>query len=318
MPGRKMTEGRKGVAAIAAASAIWGLSSIYYKALAAVPPLEVLSHRTVWTVAFFAVVLAVQGRGAEVVELLGRPRAWRILAASGAMIALNWLVFIHAVQVGHALEASLGYYVFPLLAVALGYLALGERFAPLQAAAIGIAALAVAILGAGLGAPPWTALILASSFGAYGLVKRRVRLSPVVSVFIETLLLAPLALACLWGLHAGAWTDLGGRSGGLFGRDLWTSAGLACAGPLTGVPLMLFSYAARRIPYATLGLVQYLNPTLQFAVAVALFGEPFTPWHAIAFALIWSALALYSWQSWRGARRAPSAAVRPKGGRGGQ
>jgi chloramphenicol-sensitive protein RarD len=298
-----MTEGQKGVAAIAGASAIWGLSSIYYKAFAVVPPLEMLSHRTVWTVAFFAVVLAVQGRALEVLDLLGQPRAWRILVVSAVMIALNWLVFIQAVQIGQALEASLGYYVFPLFAVALGYLVLGERFTRLQAAAIGLAALAVVALGVGLGAAPWTALILAASFSAYGLIKGQVRLGPVIGVFFETLLLAPLALVWLWGMHAGAWTDLGGREGGLFGRDLWTSAWLVFAGPLTGMPLMMFSYAARRIPYATLGLVQYLNPTLQFVVAVALFGEPFTPWHAIAFPLIWCALALYSWESWRSAPR---------------
>jgi chloramphenicol-sensitive protein RarD len=130
-------------------------------------------------------------------------------------------------------------------------------------------------------------------------IKRWVPLGPVISVFVETLVLAPLALVWLWGMHSGAWTDIGGRSGGLFGRAWGTSAMLALSGPLTGGPLMLFSYAARRIPYATLGLVQYLNPTLQFAVAVALFGEPFTVWHALAFALIWSGLALYSWQSWR-------------------
>ena len=123
-----------------------------------------------------------------------------------------------------------------------------------------------------------------------------------ISVFVETLLLAPLALVWLWGMHRGAWTDLGGRSGGLFGHDLATSAMLAFSGPLTGTPLMLFSYAARRIPYATLGLVQYLNPTLQFLVAVAVFGEPFTRWHAIAFPLIWGGLALYSWDSWRQGR----------------
>src|SRR6187402_2617918 len=123
-----MTEARKGVFAIVATSAIWGLSSLYYKALAAVPPLEMLSHRTVWTVVFLALVLGAQGRAREVGALLARPRAWRILWASALLIAVNWLVFIHAVQVGRALEASLGYYVFPLLAVAMGFLLLGERF----------------------------------------------------------------------------------------------------------------------------------------------------------------------------------------------
>jgi chloramphenicol-sensitive protein RarD len=294
-----MSEARKGVLAIIAASVIWGLSSLYYKALAEVPPLEMLSHRTVWSVVFFALVLLAQGRAGEVRALLARPRAWRLLGVSAVTIAINWLVFIHAVQVGHALEASLGYYVFPLVAVALGYLVLGERFSPVQGVAIGLAAGAVLVLGIGLGAPPWTALILAASFGTYGLVKGLIRLGPVVGVFIETLLLAPLALVFLWGAHAGAWTDMDGRSGGVFGHDAGTSVLLAFAGPLTGVPLVLFSYATRRIAYATVGLVQYLNPTIQFAVAVAVFGEPFTVWHAVAFPMIWSGLALYSADGWR-------------------
>jgi chloramphenicol-sensitive protein RarD len=286
--GAAMTEARKGVLAIVAAATIWGLSGIYYKALAAVPPLEVLSHRTLWSTVFFLGVLAAQGRVREAAGLLARPREWAPLVASAAMIAVNWLLFIAAVQQGRALEASLGYYIFPLLAVALGFLVLGERFTARQSAAIGLAAVAVVVLALGQGAAPWTALALAGSFGAYGLVKNRVRVGPVMSVFLETLLIAPLAL--LW---------LAALGGGAFGRDWGTSLMLAFSGPLTGGPLMLFSFAARRIPYATVGLVQYLNPTLQFAVAVALFGEPFSVWHAVAFGLIWAGLALYSWGSWR-------------------
>jgi chloramphenicol-sensitive protein RarD len=292
--GERVTEGRKGVLAMAAASAIWGLSGLYYKALEAVPPVEMLSHRTVWTVIFFGLVLALQRRAGEVRALIHTPRLLAILAVSAAMIAANWLIFIHAVQVGHALEASLGYYIFPLFAVALGYLVLGERFTKLQAVAIGLALGAVLTLGIGLGAPPWTALLLASTFSLYGLIKGQISIGPVVSVFVETLLLAPIALVWLWGMHSGAWTDLGGRAGGIFGDNLGQSALIACAGPLTGGPLILFSYAARRLPYATLGLVQYLNPTLQVLVAVIAFAEPFTRWHAIAFALIWCGLALYS------------------------
>jgi chloramphenicol-sensitive protein RarD len=296
-----MTDGRKAVLAMASASAIWGLSGLFYKALAEVPPIEMLSHRTVWTVLFFGLVLALQGRAGEVRNLLRTPRLIAVLAVSATMIAANWLLFIRAVQVGHALEASLGYYFFPLFAVALGYLLLGERFSRVQAVAIGLAAIAVLVLGFGLGAPPWTALVLASTFSLYGLIKGRVRTGPVVSVFVETLLLTPIALVWLWGMHGGAWTDLGGRTGGIFGDDLGQSALIACAGPLTGGPLILFSYAARRLPYATVGLVQYLNPTLQVLVAVFAFGEPFTLWHAIAFPLIWSGLALYSWDSLRSA-----------------
>ena len=263
---------------------VTGLAVRYYKALAGVPPLEVLSHRTLWSTVFFLGVLAAQARVREAAALLARPREWAPLVASAAMIAVNWLLFIAAVQQGRALEASLGYYIFPLLAVALGFLVLGERFTARQSAAIGLAAVAVVVLALGQGAAPWTALALAGSFGAYGLIKNRVRVAPVMSVFLETLLIAPLAL--LW---------LAALGGGAFGRDWRTSLMLALSGPL-----MLFSFAARRIPYATVGLVQYLNPTLQFAVAVALFGEPFSVWYAVAFGLIWAGLALYSWGSWRG------------------
>ena len=294
-----MTEARKGILAMVVTATVWGLSGLYYKALAEVPPIEVLCHRTLWTVVFLGVLLALQGRAAEARRLLGRPRAWAPLVVSAATIAANWLLFIASVQHGQALESSLGYYIFPLLAVALGFVFLGERFSAPQALAIAMAATAVVVLTVGHGAPPWTAILIASTFAAYGLVKTRVPLGPMMSVFVETLILAPLALVWLWGLHTGHWTDLGGRPGGYFGRDLWVSAMLAFSGVITGGPLILFAYSARRIPYATLGLVQYLNPTLQFFVAVLAFGEPFTPWHAVAFPLIWGGLAIYSWASWR-------------------
>jgi chloramphenicol-sensitive protein RarD len=298
-----MREGTKGVLAMVGTCTIWGLSGLYYKAIAHVPPLEVLSHRTLWSVVFIGAVLLAQRRAGEVRATLARPRVLAVLSVSATTIAVNWFLFIHAVQSGQALEASLGYYIFPLLAVALGFLVLGERFGPVQSAAIGLAALAVVALTLGLGVAPWLALMIAGTFAAYGLVKAQLPLGPVIGVFFETLLLAPLALVWLWGLHGGHWTDLGGRDGGWFGRDTATTAMLALSGPLTGGPLVLFSYAARRIDYATLGLVQYLNPTLQFAVAVAAFGEAFTRWHGLAFSLIWVGLALYSWEAWRQDRR---------------
>lgn len=299
-----MSDGLKGMLAMAAACAVWGLSSLYYKALAHVPPLEVLSHRTLWSMMFFGAILGVQGRVAEARACLAQPRLAWVLAITAVMIAVNWLGFIYAVQSGRALEASLGYYIFPLVAVALGYLALGERFSRLQSLAIALASGAVLILTVGLGTLPLVALAIAGTFGCYGLLKKRLPVGPVTGVFLETALLAPLALIWLCGLHAEAWRDLGGRAGGLFGQDAATSMMLVLSGPLTGGPLMLFSYAAPRISYATLGLVQYLNPTLQFAVAVAVFGEAFTRVHAVAFALIWAALVLYSCETWRQDRRA--------------
>ena len=265
-----MTEERKGVLAIAAAATIWGLSGIYYKALSAVPPLEVLSHRTLWSAVFFLGVLAAQGRVGEALGLLARPRAWAPLAASAVLIAVNWLLFIAAVQQGRALEASLGYYIFPLLAVALGFLVLGERFTPRQSAAIGLAAVAVVVLTPGHGRRA-----LDGARHRRDLRGLRADQEPGAGRAGDERLRGDAAARA-----AGARLARRGCTAGAFGRDWGTSAMLAFSGPLTGGPLMLFAYAARRIPYATVGLVQYLNPTLQFAVAVALFGEPFTVWHA--------------------------------------
>ncbi len=295
-----MTEGLKGVLAMAMASTIWGLSGLFFKALAHVPPAEVLAHRVLWTVLVLGIVLAVQGRLNEIGLVARRGRTWIVLMVSGVLIAANWFGFVFAIQSGHGLEASLGYYIFPLIAVALGFVVLGERFSRLQGMAIALAALAVLILTLGLGAPPWVALLLGVTFGGYGLVKNRLGLGPVVSVFCETALLAPFAFLWIAGLHAGYWTDPTGRPGAAFGHDAQTSILLALSGPLmTAGPLILFSYAARRIRLATLGLVQYVNPTLQFTVSVAVFGEAFTPAHAVAFPVIWVGLALYSGESWR-------------------
>lgn len=298
-----MDQAARGVAAMVAVALVWGVSSIWYKALSHVPALEVLCHRTIWSVVFLGIVVLMQGRGAEVRAALADRRTRRLLALAAVLIATNWLVFISAVQSGHALEASLGYYIFPLVAVVLGFLFQGERLGRLQVVAVGLAATAVAVLAFGLGGVPRVALMLALSFGAYGLLKARQPLGPVISVLIETLLLAPLALLWLAGLHGGLWADPGGKPGGLFFSDALTAAMLAGSGPLTAIPLILFSYAARRINYATVGLIQYLNPTLQFIVAVVIFGEIFTRWHGVAFPLIWAALALYSLASWRKSRR---------------
>jgi chloramphenicol-sensitive protein RarD len=285
-----MTEATKGFWALVLACTIWGLSPLYYKLLVHVPPLEVLSHRTLWSLAFFLLVLAAKGQiGALRPALSGR----RMLAVALAslMISANWFVFIWAVQQGRAIEASLGYFIFPLVAVLIGVFALGERLGRLQAAAVLLAFGAVSVLTWGLGSAPWIALTLAFSFGLYGLIKNRLNIAPVVSVTAEVLLLAPVAVIWLAGVHQGFWA--GARSGASFGVDLTTSLLLAFSGVLTAGPLMLFSYAARRVRMATVGLVQYLNPSLQFFCAVVIFGEPFSPWHRIAFSLIWLALLIY-------------------------
>lgn len=294
-----MSEASKGVAAVVGACVIWGLSGMYYKLLSHVPPLEVLAHRTLWSLVFFGVVLAVQGRLGQLLALL---RSWRVMALvafAAVMISANWFTFIFSVQTGRAMQASLGYYMFPLVAVIFGFVLLGERLTRLQWGAVALAVVAVLVLTAGLGVAPWISLFLAVSFGLYGLLKKGSGAGPVVSVTGEVLLLAPLALAWLFGVHMLGWTGVTGANLGTFGHDLSDSLLLAFSGPITAGPLILFSYATKRVSLASVGLVQYLNPTLQFLVATLVFLEPVSRWHAIAFPLIWVALALYSWESLR-------------------
>ena len=281
-----MTDTRKGVLALIAACAIWGLSGLFYKALSDVPSHEVLAHRTVWSLVFFGFVLGVQGRLNMLWGAVANPVSCRVIAAAALLISVNWFLFIWSIQVGRATEASMGYYIFPLVAVLIGRIVLGERLSRLQWVAISLAAAGVLSLTIGLHILPWISLVLASTFGLYGLIKKRLDLGPVVSVSAEVLLLCPLGLGWLIYLHTG--------QGGAFGQDLIQSLLLMAAGPITAMPLILFSYGARRLTMSTVGIVQYINPTLQFLVAVLILGEPFGAAHMIAFAFIWLALAVYS------------------------
>ncbi|PVA10982.1 EamA family transporter RarD [Pelagivirga sediminicola] len=295
-----MTDEAKGVLAMIGACTVWGLSGIYYKLLDHVPPLEILSHRTVWGFVFFLGVLAVQGRLRELPKTLSTRRNILLIVFAALMISLNWFVFISSVQMGYATDASMGYYTFPLTAVLMGAIFFRERLTRAQGVAVALAASAVITLAYGLGAAPWVALTLAFSFSLYGVVKKGLSSGPVVSVTAEVAILTPFALGWLAVVHQGG--------GGAFGIDALTTAMLIFAGILTAVPLILFSYATRRVSLATIGLVQYLNPTLQFLVATLIFREAFTIWHAIAFAMIWTALAIYTASSLRRGRAARKAA----------
>ena len=285
----------QGVLALILACTVWGLSPLYYHLLAHVPPLEVLCYRTVWSLIFLGALLAVQGRLGLVAAALRDRRTMLLIVASAVTISLNWFGFIYSISIGNALEASLGYYIFPLVAVVLGWLVFRESLSRAQIAAVLLAAVAVIVLTIGLGVAPWIALGLALTFGAYGVLKKGLDLGGVVSVTAEVAVLAPLAL--LWlifrgteiGNHAMNWPDM---------------ALLALSGILTGVPLILFSFATRRLRLSTVGLLQYLNPTLRFGCAVLFFGNVLTPWHAIAFPMIWAALALYSVSTIASDRRA--------------
>ena len=293
---------KSGVLAIVAACTVWGLSPLYYAMLSHVPPLELLAHRTVWSCVFFAGLLIFQRRLGALREALGSLRALAVTVLCALMISANWFLFILSVQIGRVTEASLGYYIFPLVAVLLGFVTLNERLTRVQGVAVALAALAVTVLTLGQGAAPWISLVLAFTFGLYSLLKKRMSLRPVVSVAAEVASLTPLAIGWLIWVHGSGAVASGGAA---FGKDLGTALLLIGSGVLTGLPLVLFSRAAQRVRLTTVGLIQYINPSLQFLCAVAFLGEPFGAVHAVTFGLIWTALALYSGASLaqEGARR---------------
>ena len=228
-----------------------------------------LAYRTVWSLVFFGLVLGLQGRLHMLWRAVANPASRKVIAAAAIFISINWFLFIWSIHAGRATEASMGYYIFPLVAVLIGRVVLGEQLSRTQWVAITLAASGVLSLTVGLHIVPWISLVLASTFGLYGLIKKRLDLGPVVSVSAEVLLLCPLGLGWLVYLHSSG-------QGGAFGQDLTQSLLLMAAGPITAMPLILFSYGARRLTLSTVGIVQYINPTLQFLVAVLIFGEPFT------------------------------------------
>lgn len=288
---------RTGVIQAALAYACWGLFPLYFHALRNVPPAEMLAHRVAWSLVFLAAVLTALGRWSWLLPALRERRVLRCFAASAALIAVNWFVYIWAVAHGRVVEASLGYFLNPLVNVLLGALVLHERLRRAQWASVALAALGVAWIAATAGALPWIALLLAGSFSCYGLLRKTAPLGALEGLAIETLLIAPFAIGLL------AWLAAQDRSAFAPASDAmqWL---IAASGPLTAIPLLLFAAGARRIPFSLLGLLQYIGPTLQLGVGVLLFGEPFGPGRALGFALIWLALALYSAEAWlHGTRR---------------
>ncbi len=304
-----MTRTQQGIIAMIVACVLWGLSPLFYKALSHVPPLEVLSHRTLWSLVFFGVVLILQGRLGEIGVIFRSGGLFAVMLASSLMVSINWGIFIWAIQVGRTVEASLGYYIYPLISVLLGAVLFRERLDRVQILSVVLAAGAVGLLTWGLGVAPWISLSLAITFVAYGVIKKQVPVGPVVSVTTEVLLLLPLSAVWLWGTHTQGWSDFDGRNVAAFGDGWYNTIMLMLLGLITAVPLILFSYAAKRLGFATQGLLFYLNPTLQFAVAVVAFGEPVSRWHMIAFPLIWLALAIYSLNALRQERALRRASV---------
>ncbi len=291
----------KGLAYGLGAYLVWGLSPIYFKALARVPPLEILSHRIVWSALLLGGLLLARGRLGEALGPARDARRFATLAASTLLVSGNWLLYIWAVNEGRILEASLGYFVNPLVSVVLGVVFLRERLGGRQSAAVALAAGGVLWFLWRLGTLPWVSLTLAASFGVYGLVRKAARIDPVGGLFFETGLLAAPALAFLGAR--------GAAGAGAFGSAPGTTALLALAGVVTAVPLVWFTIGVQRLRLSTMGFLQYLAPSCQLALAVAVYGEPFTAAHAVTFAAIWASLALYSadaFASRRAARPAPA------------
>ena len=281
-----------GIAYAALAYIAWGLFPLYFRQVAHVPALEVVVHRTVWSLAFVLVVLAVRRQWGWMRALWGQPRVLGAFAASALLLSGNWLTYVWAVQNQHVVDASLGYFILPLVNVALGFVFLHERPRPGQWLAVALAAGGVLWLAVQAGRVPWIALALALSFGFYGLMRKVATLGALEGLTLETMMLAPVALAAL-----GVWSAQG--QGALVQGDASTVAWLLVAGPLTAVPLLLFAAGARRIPLATMGILQYISPSLQFALGIWLFHEPFQPARLLGFVLIWAALLVYSVEGWR-------------------
>ncbi|MFC3849681.1 EamA family transporter RarD [Corynebacterium hansenii] len=263
---------------------LWGAFPLYFPLLQPAGPVEILAHRFVWTLAVMAVILLALRKWRE---LRGAsPRTWGIVAAAAAFIAVNWGVYVYAVNSGHIAEAALGYFINPLVSVLLGVIFLKERLTFLQKWSVGIAAVAVIVLTIGVGRPPVLALLLAFSFGFYGLLKKRVSLSATASLTAESLIMAPLAIAYL--------VDLGERGTGTFTAEgtghalLLASSGLA-----TALPLLLFGVGAKKIPLSTIGLMQYITPMMQMSIAIFIAGEQLEPARWLGYVIIWVAVAVF-------------------------
>ena len=289
-------ETRKGTLYGAGAYALWGLFPLYWPLLEPSGALEVLSHRVLWSLVVVAVLLRVMRRGGELRTALRDRRQVLRLAVAAVAVAINWGTYIYGVTSGQVVETSLGYFVNPLVTVLLGVFVLGERLRRVQWAALGVAGLAVVVLSVEGGRPPYLALVLAFSFGVYGLLKKTARVAPVEGLAIETAVLAPVAAVYLAVLGA-----TGGSTFTPSGAGIGTGSGaahavlLALAGVVTAVPLLLFGAAAQRVPLVTLGLLQYLAPTIQFLIGVLLVHEPLGLPKLLGFALVWTALAVFTW-----------------------
>lgn len=290
---------RSGILYASLAFLCWGLFPLYFRTLDEVPPLQILAHRMLWSLAFLLIVLLLRRQWGWL-RTVRQPRVFWSFVASALLLSANWLTYIWAVKNNHVIEASLGYFINPLVNIMLGYVILKERMRPAQWAAIAMAASGVLWLTVQAGSVPWIALMLALSFGAYGLLRKTAALGALEGLSFETIVLFPLAAVYV------TWLTLQGQNVFLTTESDTTRWLLIMAGPFTAVPLLLFATGARKIPLSILGLLQYISPTLQFLLGVMLFKEAFTLDRLVGFMLIWGALILFAGEGLL--RRTPTAA----------
>ena len=270
---------------------IWGFFPLYFRQLSAVPPMDVLSHRAVWACVFVGVLLTLRARWANVAAILRAPRQLAMLGLAALLVGSNWLVFLWAVANQQVVASSLGYFLTPLVNVLLGLLVLKERLNRLEWLSVALAVAAIGNEVATLGSLPWVSLFLAATFGTYGLVRKQVPVDALSGLWLETLAMLPLC-----GIYALYQAQQGHMVFAL--QDASTATLLIGAGIITALPLMAFAAATQRLDLATVGMLMYINPTLQFATAIWLFGEPLQPARLVSFGLIWIGLFVFSWSMW--------------------
>ncbi|TRC74099.1 EamA family transporter RarD [Mesorhizobium sp. WSM4307] len=297
------SKARRGFLLALGAYLLWGMLPFYMKAVAHLPLAEVIAHRIVWSVPIAAAVLVWAGRTADFKAAIRSPRTIAMAALTAALISVNWGIYVWAIAVDRTVETALGYYINPLVSVVVGALLLGERLDRLQIAAVVLATVAVTVLTIEGGKLPWVSLALAFSFAAYGFFRKTLPIGPSQGFLLEVLLLSVPALGYIVYLIAT------GQDHIVSGTGTDTALLMGC-GPVTSVPLLLFAFGAKLLRLSTIGIMQYIAPTMVFLIAVLIFDEPFGTAQAIAFALIWTALAMYSWSMLVTARRAAATSVR--------
>lgn len=280
--------------------AIWGSMPIYLLLVDRVPPLEYVAWRTLFTLPICLFFVIRSGSLGELGQTLANARTVRTLVASSCMIAINWFGYVWAIQNEFVYAASLGYYILPLNMMLLGFVFLKERLTRPQALAVALAVVGVAALAAGAITTMWISLMLATTFGVYGLLRKTVAAGPLIGLTTESIILLPLVVGYL------GWTHIYG--GGLaLGRDMIETLAIIAGGPMTAIPLLLFATAARALPYTTIGFLQFISPTIVFLLGLTVFGEDLKPAQLVCFVLIWSAIALFTWDMLKNARRAQKA-----------